>query len=403
MGLFCVNVHFRTTDDKTLAEALNRRRITRYRILPAKNGWTSLYEERASEQDDRRIRELAGRLSEELHVAAIAFLVHDSDIACYWLYDSGQLLDEYNSDPEYFGESDGPPSPQGGRPEILLRYCRPGVRQDELAAILAEETVRATTFAEDLIGRLAKALGIDRSRAIADYRDAASGDAPGGMDDDDSDDDDDGGSRSGSPLRAGLIERWAKRLGLDPGAAPADPRVTALVQAAAKGDTAEIDRLLAEGVAVEAEASAPVPTGKLMTGLAQLLPGGVLQMAMTPLLAAIVNKQRAAAERLLDAGADPNRVHPRYGTSMHAATGAGDAELLEVLINHGGDVNARTAQGQTPLQILAASRAAVDRLTKMQAAMTSTGMKLPPQMANVSLPIEGWNACERLLKGHGAR
>src|SRR5438105_3377682 len=230
MGLFCVNLHFRTTDDKALSEALNRRGVTRYRVVPAKSGWTSLYEEQASGQDDRRIRDLASGLSEDLHVAAIAFLVHDSDIACYWLFDKGQLLDEYNSDPDYFGDSDGPPSPSGGRPDVLLRYCRPGVRQDELAAILAEETVQATAFAERLIERLAKALGIDRNLAIADYRDSANDAEPGGMDgpDDDSDEADDGGP-SGSPLGAGLIERLAKRFGLVPGGAPADPGVTALV------------------------------------------------------------------------------------------------------------------------------------------------------------------------------
>src|SRR5207244_2819252 len=120
---------------------------------------------------------------------------------------------------------------------------------------LAEETIQATTFAEHRIERLAKALGIDRNRAIADYRDAASDAGPGGMDgrDDDSDDDDDGGL-SGSPLGPGLIERLTKRFGLVPGGAPADPRVTALVQAAATGNTAEIDRLLADGVAIDAEA-----------------------------------------------------------------------------------------------------------------------------------------------------
>ena len=158
MGLFCVNFHFRTTDDRALAEAVGRRGVSRYRVVPAKNGWTSLFEEQASEQDDRRIRDLAGGLSRDLHVPAIAFLVHDSDIACFWLFDNGQLLDEYNSDPGYFdGDADGPPTPSGGRPDVLLPYCRPGVRVDEVAAILSQETVRSTTFAEDVIGRLAQA------------------------------------------------------------------------------------------------------------------------------------------------------------------------------------------------------------------------------------------------------
>ena len=117
MGLFCVNLHFRTTDDKALSDALGRRGVSRYRVVPAKSGWTSLYEEQASEQDDRRIRDLAGGLSEDLQVPAIAFLVHDSDIACYWLFDGGRLLDEYNSCPDYFDDGatdDGSPSLRPG-------------------------------------------------------------------------------------------------------------------------------------------------------------------------------------------------------------------------------------------------------------------------------------------------
>jgi hypothetical protein len=404
MGLFCVNFHFRTTDDGALSEALNRRGVTRYRVVPAKSGWAALYEEQASEQDDRRIRDLAGSLSLDLHVAAIAFMVHDSDIACYWLFDNGQLLDEYNSDPDYFdGESDGPQSPSGGRPDILVRYCREGVRQDDLAAILSEETVRATTFAEDVIRRLAKALGIDRNLAIGDYRDAASTDGPGAMDGPEEDDHDDDDGPSGSPLGAGLIERLAKRFGLVPAGAPADPQVTALVQAAAKGDTGEIDRLLGAGVAIEAEAPAPLPGDQLMAGLAQFIPGGVPQVAMTPLLAAVVNKQRLAAERLLEGGADPNRVHPRYGTPVHAATGAGAVELLQLLLDRGGDVNACNAQSQTPLEMLAASRTGLERLAQLQAEWKSMGVQLPGQMSNVPLPAEGWDACERLLKAQAAR
>jgi len=407
MGLFCVNLHFRATDDKALSAALNRRRITRYRVVPLKSGWTSLYEERASQQDDGRIRELAGGLSQDLHVAAIAFLVHDSDVACYWLFDNGRLLDEYNSCPDYFdadAPDEGPTSPSGGRPDVLLRYCRTGVRQDELEAILAGETA----FAESVIERLAEALGIDRDRALADYRDVPGGDGPGGIDgsDDDSDGDDQGGGPNLLPLRTGLAGRLAEMLGSDPHSACADPQAMALVQAAARDDTEEIDRLLAEGVAIDAEATSPLPGGQALAGLGQLLPGGLPKIAMTPLLAAIVNKRRRAAERLLDRGADPNRVHPLFGTPVHAATGAGEVEILQLLIDRGADVSPRNRQGQTPLQVAAHSRTTRERLVQAQAMMKSMGMKLPgliDKLSDVPLPTEGWDACERLLKAQGAR
>jgi len=175
MGLFCANLHFRTTDENALTAALNKRGVNRYRVEPAASGWISLYEQRASQQDDARIRELGSGLSEDLRVAAIAFLVHDSDVACYWLFDDGQLLDEYNSCPDYFDpdamDEEGSPRPSGGRTDVLLRYCQDGVREDELAAILTGETV----FAESVVEQLAQALGIDRERALADYRDGARG------------------------------------------------------------------------------------------------------------------------------------------------------------------------------------------------------------------------------------
>ena len=132
-------------------------------------------------------------------------------------------------------------------------------------------------------------------------------------------------------------------------------------------------------------------------------PDAAIYNATSPLLAAVFHKQRPAAERLLRGGADANLVHSRHGTPLHAATGAGDVEMLQLLIEHGADVNARNAQGQTPLQVLAATRTGLDRLVQMQATLKSMGMKLPGQMSNVSLPIEGWDACERLLKSREAR
>ena len=158
MGLFCVSMHFRTSDDKALTAALGRRGVAHYRVVPPRKGWTSLYEQRASEQNDEWIRELAGGLSADLHVAGISFLVHDSDVACYWLFDDGRLVDEYNSCPGYFDEDaagEERPGPSGGRPDVLVRYCRTGVRQEDLAAVLGEETL----FADSVIERLLKMRG----------------------------------------------------------------------------------------------------------------------------------------------------------------------------------------------------------------------------------------------------
>ena len=401
MGLFCVNLHFAKTDQQTLAAALDRRGVTGYHIAPAQNGWTSLYQERASQQDDQWLRELAGGLSQDLNVPSVSFLVHDSDVACYWLFDGGRLLDHYNSCPDYFNadedeeEDDESPAPSGGRPDVLLPYCRAGVGQKDLAAILAEETV----FAESVIERLADALGIDVERALTDYRDVG-----------EVSDEGDGSDEGDEPDILSLAQnRLADLLGAVP-AGSAEPGAIALVQAAAEGDTDQIDRLLADGVAVDVEAAAPLPTGQPMAGLGQLFPGGAPQIAMTPLLAAIVNKQQRAAKQLLEQGADPNRAHSLFGPPVHVAAGAGNAESLQILLEGGADANARNSQGQTPLQVVAAARAAQEKLIQVEELMKSLGLKVPglggtsveKLMAQAKLPTEGWDACERLLKAHGA-
>ena len=178
-------------------------------MLPARNGWTTLYEELASQQDEDRIRELAGNLTKDLHVAAIAFMVHDSDIACYWLYDDGTSLDEFNSCPDYFdGSGDKPSGPSGGQTSVLLPFCQPGITEEDLQEILQGENV----FAESVVEGLAAALGIEQGRALADYRDGSS---EAGDDDetDDGSNDDDGGSGPGAaPAAMGMMARLAKML-----------------------------------------------------------------------------------------------------------------------------------------------------------------------------------------------
>lgn len=392
MGLSCVSTHLRTTDDTALTAALNRRGVDRYHIATAGNGWTSLYEEQASSQIEDRIRDLAGGLSADLEVAAISFMVHDSDVACYWLFDGGRLLDHYNSCPDYFDDDamdDEPSGPTGGRADALLPYCRDGVRHDEVTAILTRDTL----FAESVIEQLAEMLGIDVPRALTDYRDVADGNG------------------SAVPPQPDLEAALARVLGSDLSHSSADPRAPALVQAAASGDCDEIDRLLADGVAVDAEAPGPLPGGQPMAGLGQLFAGEVPEIVMTPLLAAIANSQRETAKRLLDAGGDPNHAHPLFGTPVHAATGAGDVELLRLLLDGGGDASARNAQGHTPLEVVAAGRATLQSLDQAKQLLSSLDMtvpgaadQLPVQdlLSSMELPTDGWDACARLLREHGA-
>jgi hypothetical protein len=326
-------------------------------------------------------------------------MVHDSDIACYWLYENGKLLDEYNSCPNYFDDDDEPTGPTGGKTEILVRFCRPGVREDQLTTILNDDAL----FAEDLIQQLAKVLGIDPMRAITDYRHEGGGDESNDGNNFDGDDDDGGSPIPRRPKR--LPDMLSGLLGLAKKTVAQDPKAEALVQAAVNDDVDAIDRLLSEGVTIDAEAPAQFAAEQTTAGLGQLLPAGVPKVAMTPLFAAVIHKHPRAVLRLLDGGADPNHAHPLFGTTIHAAVGVGEPELLRLLIDRGGNVKASNARGQTPLQAIEVGRATKDRLVQAQAMMKSMGMQIPgftDQLSNVTLPLEGWDACEKLLKENGA-
>src|SRR5262249_18299135 len=178
-----------------------------------------------------------------------------------------------------------------------------------------------------------------------------------------------------------------------------------LVDAATRGDEAEIDRLLTAGVAIDAQAPAPLPVNEALQGLGVAPPAGMPKVPMSPLIAALSHKQQAATKLLLERGANSNTPHVVFGPPIHVAVGANDAGLLRLLIDHGADVNATNAHRQTPLMILSAARASYDRLAQAQAMMKTMGMKVPgvlEKLSQVKMPIEDWDACEKLLKSHGA-
>jgi Ankyrin repeats (3 copies) len=198
----------------------------------------------------------------------------------------------------------------------------------------------------------------------------------------------------------------AKMFGVNPNAPPADPQVQALVDAAVRGDVSEIDRLLNAGVKVNEQAPGPLAYPPGAHGVGLLDPQQMPKVPMTPLIAAVAHKQRAAVERLLERGADPNQNHAVFGTPVHCATGMGEAETLQLLIDRGGDVNFANSRGQTPMQVVAASRAIQAQMEQAQAAIKAMGVKIPglaDRMSMSHLPFEGWQACEKILESHGAR
>lgn len=423
MGAFLVNVHVQTEDQASLVHALHDMSIARSWVTPASEGWSTLYEERASTQDDEWIRELSRSLSTRLETRAVAFLVHDSDFFCYWLFDRGELVDEFNSCPDYFDDGAAGEG-SAGQPEVLLRFCRPGHRVEEIERILHQET----TFAETQLEELAPLLGIGVERVLVDFGDFDAGGETEGLDavfvgtapqpaarasrrtilrfpagdvtaDDEAEDDDDKGP---SPTSGAFGHRFAELLGLSRAAAPADPLVQELVQAAFEGKVAEIDRLFAAGADVNGMSTLKLPREQAASLVARMLQGGALAVPVSPLLTAVAGKHIEAVRRLIELGADVNAGHAIFGTSVHAAASGGAPQMLELLLDAGGRVNEPNAQGQTPLVALRAFRAMsgqLDHLRAMKGALPAGFLEQFERM----LPTAGWDECERLLLEHGAK
>ena len=117
-----------------------------------------------------------------------------------------------------------------------------------------------------------------------------------------------------------------------------------LIQAAREGDAAAIQRLLAAGADPDR-------------------PGG--SHGWTPLIHAIHKNQRDSVEALLDGGADMNRKVGHGATALMLAAGCGRTDLAELLLDNGADPYARTVHGVSALDFALLGVAELDAFTAL--------------------------------------
>jgi hypothetical protein len=166
VGGFLVNVHVRHSSVEPIQRALAGIPTAHGYLTLPELGWVSVYESRCSEQDDDWIKHVVQQMSYVADTIAIAFLIHDGDFLCYWLYDRCRLIDEYNSQPDYFeSRSAAAKRKVAGRPKQLLTACRNGVSLKQVKAVF-----RADVDPYERLAEFADLLGIDSQRVMADYR-----------------------------------------------------------------------------------------------------------------------------------------------------------------------------------------------------------------------------------------
>jgi hypothetical protein len=166
MGAFFTNLHVRDSSAQAVCTALSKLTPSRGYVSPPVNGWVTVYTEATEDQDEKKLCAIGVGLSKTLKADVLAFLVHDSSVALYWLYRCGELADQFNSRPDYFGASvDAEPRERMcGSAEVLLPLCLTGTTREELDEVL-HQPGGSPTFAEEIIYDLAKLLGIDDARA----------------------------------------------------------------------------------------------------------------------------------------------------------------------------------------------------------------------------------------------
>ena len=98
--------------------------------------WISLYDDQTG-QNPAELHRVAGMLSAGLGCPVFGFLVLESDVLEYAIYDQGNLRDEFSSKPEHSGALAASRRARlNGQPEVVKQYVSVGVKLDEIKRLL---------------------------------------------------------------------------------------------------------------------------------------------------------------------------------------------------------------------------------------------------------------------------
>ena len=398
MGAFFTNYQVRSDSAEKVMDVVARSVKTRAYISPPKDGWVTVYDETSDDQDERELQRLAKVISKELSTTVFAFLDHDSDILIYYLYERGEIADEYNSNPDYFEPANEKTRKRcRGNPQAILKHCVSGTRLEDVDKILHRPDEYG--FAEEILVDLAPLLGMDQARLHLGFKYFKEEGAESLED-----------AQTFRLVGKGITEaeRVDDQERIAEAAAAAPP-------AAKSPATAEL-YCLAIGMMMSAQSS-----HALAAGLAAI-PGANSQAV----LAQVRKKMDSSIKRMVKQCAAPQWPS---GEALLAAADKGPAELaglvataapqlldqvtvhaamadldwLRAFVQAGGNVNAADGRGQTALMRAAGQRKAENLAYLLQAGADPNAKgpdgKTPLQFA---LQIKRMDAVD-LLRQHGAK
>jgi hypothetical protein len=179
MGNFYTNFTLKTSDADDVAHTLRQASRAAF-VSPAQRDYLVVYEAEADNQDVSAIEDVGVMLSKQQKCPVLAVMNHDDDVLCYWLFDGGRLIDEYNSNPDYFDRGSG--GDRGGDAELLCsRFGKP----DQVARVRTILEDEDYAFALMRHEALCNALELPEWAVGAGYQYLESGEFPEGLSEDD--------------------------------------------------------------------------------------------------------------------------------------------------------------------------------------------------------------------------
>ncbi len=288
MGTTYSNCQVRHNSQDAVADALKLLLKEPAYVSPSVGGWVGIYPEGHRTGLDK----IAKQLSKLLNCGALTWNVHDDDIFWYSLYENGKRRDEFNSNPDYFEPvTKAEQNRLRGKPEALVQYCLPGVGYSQVLEVLhppsrAESEVTAEASARPPHDIEAITKWLTEQQKIRDYQ-SASGQA-GGL---------------------------AALLGLDLHLSSLDYR---------HNERGNLDSYLDKGF--------------VFIGPAQLsaknLKNKLYELQMQP----------EDIKQAIEDGADPNEKSQFGEPFLVSAAFRGAAEVVQILLNAGADINAGTTK-----------------------------------------------------------
>jgi hypothetical protein len=177
MGASFSNYQIQFGCQENVVQAITKFTTSNAYVSPPKNNWITVYDE--DFEDEMNYYEMhyqCQQVSLELSAPVIALVVHDDLYLAYFLYSNGELIDEYNSDPENFMfgfeiVNKAILSKFKGDPRKILQFCMENTTVSKISHVLyLEDKTDIFRLGSYAVREFAELLGLDEERACTGFR-----------------------------------------------------------------------------------------------------------------------------------------------------------------------------------------------------------------------------------------